>query len=137
MQKIQLPDKKILQEIAERRGVRDIYLFGSYADGSVHEGSDVDIGVVFEKGMPDIASRMEQYGELYADIAPLFKDAQLDLVFLEEAPLALRFRAVAEGELLFSSDMRKACDYLEHTANLYRDFEFFLREVQDAVLSRA
>jgi uncharacterized protein len=134
--KIQLPDKKILEDIAKRRGVRDIYLFGSYADNSAHEGSYIDIGVVFEKGLPDIASRMEQYGELYADMAPLFTGAQLDLVFLEEVPLALRFQAVTEGELLFSRDASKAYDYIEHTANLYRDFEFFLREAQGAVLTR-
>lgn len=42
--------QSVLSPIAKDYGVKRLYLFGSFAKGTAHEGSDIDI--LIEKGIP-------------------------------------------------------------------------------------
>lgn len=44
--------RKYLKSIPKELSVKGAYIFGSYANGSEHEGSDIDIAIVLEN-MPD------------------------------------------------------------------------------------
>jgi uncharacterized protein len=72
-------------------GARRVWLFGSLAWGSAHEGSDIDLAV---EGLPAEALWPAQ-GELLR-VAP----CSVDLVRIEEAPEALASRIRREGRLL-------------------------------------
>ncbi len=68
--------KEKIKPVMEKRGIREIYLFGSYARGEAYNESDVDI--LCEKG--NIKSLFEQ-----AALLRELKDAlgkEIDLVFL-------------------------------------------------------
>jgi len=127
MTTITIPEKE-LGKIAKQYGIADVYVFGSQITGFAHEGSDVDIAARFEKGLPDPEERGKLYGELYADLAPYFSGATLDLVFFEEAPLHIQFKIVTEGKLLYTNNAEKTAGIRERTANLYRDYRYFIDE---------
>ena len=74
------------------RGVRRVWLFGSFAWGGAHEGSDVDLAV---EGLPADALWPAQ-GQLLG-AAP----CSVDLVRIEEAPPALASRIRGKGRLLY------------------------------------
>lgn len=130
---IKFPKTK-LRKIAKRYELADIYFFGSQISGFTHPGSDFDIGVRFKKGLPIPEKRGKIYGDLFSDLALIFEDKKLDLVFLEEVPLHFQFRIVAEGELVYSEDLEKTYSFKERIINLYRDYKFFIDEFFQGIL---
>lgn len=126
-----------LKIIAERYGVRDFYIFGSSALKIRHEGSDLDIGIIFKDGLPMAENRMKIYGEIFSLLSDAFPKEKTDLVFLEETALHFQFKALTEGKLIYSADINKAFDYLEKVINLYRDYKYFIDEFYKGALETA
>ena len=127
-------DKDKIAYIAKRHRIRDVYIFGSEVSGGKHPGSDVDIGIFFENGLPRLEERMRKYGEIFSDLQSMFADKKIDLVFLEETPLHFQYNALTDGELLYSGDLETAFDYKERIINKYRDFKYFIDEFYRGML---
>lgn len=72
-------------------GATRVWLFGSFAQGGVHAGSDVDLAV---EGLSEAA-----HYRAMARVAGVL-GAEVDLVRVEEAPPRLRARITAEGARL-------------------------------------
>ncbi|MEK9153258.1 MAG: nucleotidyltransferase domain-containing protein [Patescibacteria group bacterium] len=135
MSKIKFSDKK-LKEIAENYGLIEVYLFGSKITGFEREGSDLDVAVRFEDGLPAIAQRGKVYGDIFADLSSIFQGEKIDLSFIEEAPLHLQFKIVSEGEMIYSKEKNQSLNFLEKIVNQYRDYKFFIDEYFQGVLAR-
>jgi predicted nucleotidyltransferase len=108
-------DRSILEAACERLGVRLLVLFGSHAPGGLPPGahSDVDVAVTFEPGTPQ-----RPYSEIHEHLAPAFRGAVLDLVFLGQADPLFRWEIMDPAVLLYG----RIDDFLEHRAFAYRDF---------------
>lgn len=135
MVKIKFSEKK-LKEIAREYGLIDVYVFGSKITGYAREGSDLDVAVRFENGLPPIEKRGRVYGDIFSDLTSVFKGEKIDLTFIEEAPLHLQFKIVTEGELVYSKEKIKSLNFLEKVVNQYRDYKFFIDEYFQGVLAR-
>jgi len=73
------------------------------------KGSDIDIGVVFERHDFEVA----QLGALHADMEDVFAPLRLDLVPLQRVDAIFQYRAI-DGHLVFDRDSTKtACYELE------------------------
>jgi len=126
MKKIELPIR-ILQELK----VGIVYLFGSQAEGTNTALSDVDLGIVFTE---PIADMLGAYNRLYAALADLVPDREVDLVLLDQAPLPVRFEAVTRGRVLYRVPAEFEADYRERIVKEYIDFEPLLQESAHAIL---
>jgi|GEM_PF-1198658 len=135
MSKIKFSNKK-LKEVAERYKLAEVYLFGSKITGFAREDSDLDVGVRFQNGLPPATERGRVYGNIFADLGPVFGKEKIDLTFIEEAPLHLQFKVVCKGKLIYAKEKIKACNFLEKVANQYRDYKFFIDEYFQGVLAR-
>jgi len=135
MVKIKFSDEK-LKKIAENYGLIEVYLFGSKITGYEREGSDLDVAVRFQNGLPAIAQRVKIYGDIFADVSSVFKGEKVDLSFIEETPLHLQFKIVAQGEMIYSKEKIKSLNFLEKIVNQYRDYKFFIDEYFQGVLAR-
>jgi len=135
MVKIKFSDEK-LKKIAENYGLIEVYLFGSKITGYEREGSDLDVAVRFQNGLPAIAQRGKIYGDISADLSSVFKGEKVDLSFIEETPLHLQFKIVAQGEMIYSKEKIKSLNFLEKIVNQYRDYKFFIDEYFQGVLAR-
>jgi len=131
--------KRLSQKIKEKLkelGVEIVFLFGSAVTSTQTSLSDIDIGVVFknfERIKPNI-------GKFYGEIFNLFlnefkvKEEKLDLIFLQEAPLSLQYKAIAEGEILYSQDPEFLADYIEYVLKYYFDFKPVEKEFYQSLI---
>jgi len=124
-----------MAEICREFGIRDVYLFGSTVEGFAHPGSDIDIGIICSKGLPG-KNRMKLYGDIYSAFNGVFHLEKLDLVFIDELPLHIRFKAVTKGELLYTADLEASLNYKEYVINMYRDWKFFIDEFYQGLLEK-
>ena len=109
--------KKQLQIIADKYGLKFIIAHGSYATGKEHKGSDLDIAVLGKKEIP-----FREQLELHGDLADIFGDTEtreLDLKELSRADALFRYLVVRDGMLLCGNN----ADYEEFKAYARRDFE--------------
>lgn len=111
------------------------FLFGSYARGQSRLDSDVDCAVLLADDVP---------AESYFDLRLRVMDGlarsigrdDVDLVVLNEVPLALAYRVLRDGRLLFCRDHAAYVRYRVRTLNLYFDFAPLLERHQEMFLKR-
>ena len=124
--------KKDTRKILKKLNVSLIYLFGSSIFGTERAESDIDLGVVFEK--PEgIKNTMILFEELYQSLSQDFPDRDLDIVFLDFAPLTLQFEVVTTGKVIYRVSREFEYDYKEKIIKEYIDFKPLL-DVQDQIL---
>ncbi len=116
--------------IGHTRGVVSAYLFGSVAEGRAHRESDVDVGLLLDRGVhPSAAARFEIRLRLLTDLGvALRRDA--DVVILNDAPPQLARRIMTTGVPIVRTDA--AADHAFRRAVLSRaaDLEPFLRRMR-------
>ena len=105
-----------------------VFLFGSYGTCYETKFSDIDLGVLFfPDGVPDLKGEMSLTG--------LFCHAtgqdNIDLVVMNKAPLPLRYRVVAEGELIYEKDYFYTSDFLAATYKFFLDYNIDYRMFMD------
>ena len=84
-----------------QQGIRDlqaVYLFGSFAQGTEYEGSDVDLAVLAGESLPP----QTQYALATACARRLHRE--VDLVDLASANTVLLAQVIGSGRLLFARD---------------------------------
>lgn len=116
-----------------------VYLFGSHAEGVAGPASDYDIGIVFTDSTIVRGNTIEIYNALYntfSDIFDLSNFKAIDIVFLERAPLELRFDVISHGVVLFEISPEFRADFEERVEMLYRDFKPLLDEFDRTILER-
>jgi uncharacterized protein len=109
---------------AERCGLAAAYLFGSVARGDARAGSDLDVGVLYERDAPATLDR------LGFDLAAELEDEigmAVDLVVLDHAPVDLVVRVLRDGRLLLDRDRSRRIRFEVRARNEYWDLEPFLR----------
>lgn len=132
------PNIKICRKETEKIGIGIIYLFGSHAEGVSNSRSDIDVGIVFRN--PDMIKEntFKVYNKIYqmfCNILPGYEQ-NLDIVFLERAPLELQFDVVKHGKILYEVSVDFRLNYEEHITLLYADFYPILQETNQAILDR-
>lgn len=124
MEKKDIAGIKLDEEKLIKCGVGAVIVFGSFVEGTMHPGSDIDIGVAFEDMRALKEDPLNVYGILYEEFTENVGE-NVEIIYLHEAPLSLQFEAVTEGIPLFYSSPEFFYDYKERTVLLYLDFRFF------------
>lgn len=119
-----------LPPIFRQYGVAVAYLFGSQALGLDDPFSDVDIAVLFFEP-PNDADFWQRWHQLAARIEPVVGTRELDLVFLQRAPLLLQWQVISEGKLLYCADEELRLDFEERIIGEWLDFSEWLRRFHD------
>ena len=127
------------EERLSRLRVVALYLFGSRARGEEGPNSDYDYAVLWPEG--DHRKGEPLYLELYellSEVSPrtLANDV-IDIVFLRDAPLEMRFHVIRYGRVLFDADPTARLDFECRTELLYCDFRPLLDEMDQSILERA
>jgi len=97
------------------------YLFGSHARGVSTPRSDIDVAVHLVPGTEvdtlDLRLRLAACLERAARVGPV------EVIVLDEAPLALAGRVRREGRLIHSVNEVQRVRYESLTARMYHDFQ--------------
>jgi len=123
--------KKIKEVLSQDSNIAVVYILGSYSRGEPHPGSDIDIGIVFKN--PSVLKKyLKTHVKYYLLLADYTENIQnrreLDLVFLQKAPLSLQFEAVSEGKILYEASPKYEVEYKENVVNRYLDYQPFSQE---------
>ena len=127
-------DTEKIKKISQKYGIADVYLFGSRIAGFARDDSDLDVGVRFENRLPKDEERGRLYGDIYSDLLPCFGGVKIDLVFIDEVLLHFQFKIITDGQLIYSKNMESSTNFVERTANYYRDYKYFIDEYFKGVL---
>jgi predicted nucleotidyltransferase len=91
------------------------WVFGSAQDGELHEGSDIDFGVLFRS-----APTLDVLAELRAALQEILQVDDIDVVVLNGAGPMLRFEA-ASGRRLYCRDVHRCAEFVSLAACEYED----------------
>jgi predicted nucleotidyltransferase len=95
--------ERLSRELAREPLVAAAYLYGSLARDQATPVSDVDVAVLPRTGLPaDQRDRLLR--RLLVTLGRCLGGATLDVRFLDELPIAISGRALAEGRLLVDAD---------------------------------
>lgn len=117
-------------------GVESVYLFGSRALAAEHRLSDYDYAVLMkEKGHQKGDDTYFALYEVLSEISPrsLSNDA-IDIVFLKDAGLELRFHVIRYGKVLFDLYPSRRLNFEAQTTLLYCDYRPILDRMDKAIL---
>jgi uncharacterized protein len=112
------------------RTVQAAYLFGSHANGTANDLSDIDIGIV-PSGIFTDSEKLE----LLAHLARAGFD-RVDLVSLDGQDLFMDFQVVRQQKLIFKRKQFDASAFFSKTVRLYLDFSPYLEVQQKASIER-
>ena len=105
----------MLAGVCDKHRILALYLFGSRAEDGLRilrdepvgpRGSDLDVGVVFERHAFDAT----QLGPLQADLGDVFQPLHVDLVPLQRVDALFQYAAV-DGHRVFVQDSTQADIY--------------------------
>ena len=128
--------ENLAQFFASQSEVMLAYLFGSLARGDSHALSDIDIAVLLS-GAPDKMQCFDASLKLMAELSRLLHKDEVDVVMLNHVPVALRYRVLRDGVLLFYRDYDRMLDFRLRTVNEYLDFKPILLRHERAVIEKA
>ena len=94
-----------------------VWLFGSHGESRAHRDSDVDVGVLLDRGVvPTGQERFDLRVRLTSDLIHALGSNDVDLVVLNDAPPLLARRIIRSGTEVFCHDRDRARDF-------YRDIQ--------------
>lgn len=129
-------DEHVVSILKEKK-VAIVYIFGSTVLGTARETSDVDIGIVFLEPICLDGNKRLTLLTYFNDIfSEVFPDREIDIMFLDLAPLTLRFEVVTTGKVLYSISEDFVFNYKERIIKEYIDFKYFLDEQDKTFLAR-
>ena len=120
----------------KKLGILVVYLFGSGSYGTTTIMSDIDIGIVL-KSPKNLEDTRPLYNAIYSELSKGFRPTflrELDIVFLQNAPITLQHNAIIYGKVIYEEDPIQRVDYEERVINQYMDFKPIL-EYFDKVAS--
>lgn len=114
----------------QRFGLDTLWLFGSEAEGTERQGSDVDLAALFRrqpKGLELMDARTELEEILHRDV---------DLVDLNQASPILGMQVLRRGRLLVDRNPRRRSSFSGRTLSMYEDLKIVRRKGEQVLLER-
>lgn len=105
--------------------------------GIERSNSDYDFGILLKKLPPKGPRRRKIYNALHEILGDTINELRnMDIIFLQDAPIELRFHTVRYGKVVFETDPKSRGRFLENTIREYADFEPYRRVFEDAIMER-
>lgn len=126
--------QRVAPAVLDTEPVAFAYLFGSHAGGTAGPRSDIDVAVHLD-GSADVdplALRLRLAGRLEGALGR----GPVDVVVLDEAPLALAGRVRRHGRPVYSRDEVSRVRYESLTARRYHDFHIHEERMAREALAR-
>ena len=124
-------DIRALQDVFQRYpAIQAVYVFGSIGSGKTHQGSDLDLAIVSSS-----MTLKEKKLLLLTDLARRgFCD--VDLVFLDTKDIVLKYEAVRQNRLIYSTSGFDRGSMYSKVIRQYLDFEPYLKTQRKAYKKR-
>ncbi|MBE0448783.1 MAG: nucleotidyltransferase domain-containing protein [Actinobacteria bacterium] len=126
-----------LSKVLTKYPVISAYLFGSYARGNAHPGSDIDIAIYIE---PVSKLSLDEELTVGREVEAKSGLKPIDLRIMNDMPVTVQGEILTRGVLLYSADDKERVTYETKTLALYFDYlphiERFRKEFLKSVEER-
>ncbi len=130
---LSLERKKIIVDTLKEEipALQALYIFGSYADGSATQKSDIDIAYL---SLESISSTVHwEISQLLARIL----DCDIDLIQLQETNTVFRFQIISKAERIYCIDNDTVDRFETLTFSFYLRFQEERQPIIDAIYADA
>ncbi|MDD5434601.1 MAG: nucleotidyltransferase domain-containing protein [Nitrospira sp.] len=118
--------KKINPFLFQRQEILMAYLYGSYAKGTPHGHSDIDVAIYLKHRVDDNKHPYGYRAELITSLIKLLGTNKIDLIILIDVPPFLKFQVVRYGTLIFTRSEAKRIEFHAGTIAKYLDVKYLL-----------
>lgn len=126
-----LPDIKVLKQVfVKYPDIQAVYLFGSQAEGSMREESDLDLAI-----LPKSSKIHKRKLDILTDLAK-HGFCRVDLVFLDTDDIVLKYEAIRRNKLIYQKDEYNKGIYHSLILRQYFDFYPYLKVQREALKRR-
>jgi predicted nucleotidyltransferase len=124
-------DIRALQDVFQRYpAIQAVYVFGSIGSGKTHQGSDLDLAIVYSG-----TNLREKKLLLLTDLARRgFCD--VDLIFLDTKDIVLKYEAIRQNHLIYATHNFDRGSMYSKVIRQYLDFEPYLKTQRKAYKRR-
>lgn len=124
----------IMRYFAKQDDVSTVYLFGSVVKKRTTQNSDVDIAVLFIRGL-SLLHRFERKLELANDLEDILK-TKVDIVDLENADLYFIHQVMLNKEIVLDRDIERRVSFEVEKRRKYFDKKHFYDLYHSQALKR-
>ncbi len=125
----------LINEIKKISEINALILFGSIAKGSRKPLSDIDLALLFKKGV-----EKEKYSSIellvFDIISSILKTEEFDLAILNNAPPKIAYNILKDGKILFVKDKMSFIGFKENIIKYYLDFKYYEDEFNKIFLEK-
>lgn len=123
-----IPIRTLAQYLAASEDVLLAYLFGSQAAGTAGPQSDYDVALLVRNPSLDMQARLAH------EIGAILGTDQVDVVFLNRAPVELAYAVIAQGRLLYERSVAERVEFEAKVLSMYADYLPILRRQREEIL---
>lgn len=123
---------KLIEYIKLKSNVIAVYLFGSFADNTYNENSDIDLAVLYDE-KNDLGEHVSDS----VDIEKIFDNTKVDYINLEEVSLFFRFHILKNGKIVYAKDEDKLYNYIYKTQKAYIEMKYSRDKYEAYVLNHS
>lgn len=127
-----IKDSEIFTRLADFFGKKSevllVFLFGSAASRKMAEGSDIDIGILFEFQLD-----FYKVNEFKNELSSMFK-REIDIANLNSASPVLKMQVLKNGVLVFAKDRKIYNQFYVDAINQYDDLKQTRKICEDNIL---
>lgn len=126
---------KLMEFLSKQERVKLAYLFGSVARGEAGKLSDVDMAVLLDDSL-NKKERFDLQLKLISDMTAILKTDGVDLVVMNDAPIALNYEIIKANHPVFVRDRGEKIDFEHGVLSSYLDRRYYEKRAASEFLKK-
>lgn len=122
--------KDFLEYIHNEGNIETAYLFGSYADDTYNENSDIDIAVIYKEDIDEY-----EHAGKSLDVSKIFGYIDVDYLDLEKVNVFLQFEILKKGKLIYCENEDRLTTFMRRVQDLYIEMDYERKKYMNCVLA--
>ena len=118
-----------LEFIKKEGNICIAYLFGSYANETYNENSDIDIAVIYKNDMNEY-----DHAGKSIDVSRVFGDIDVDYIDLEKVNVFLQFEILSKGKVIYCEDEDRLAEFSKLVQIQYIEMDYERQKYMNYVL---
>ena len=120
---------KFLEYIKSEGNIKAAYLFGSYANDTYNENSDIDIAVMYKEDMDEY-----EHAGKSIDVSRVFEDTPVDYIDLQKTNVFLQFEILSKGKVIYCENENDLIQFTNRVQHLYIEMDYERKKYINYVL---
>lgn len=105
-------------------------MFGSYADDTYNENSDIDIAIVYKENMDEY-----EHAGKSLDVSKIFGYIDVDYIDLEKVNVFLQFEILKKGKLIYCTNEDRLTKFMRRVQDQYIEMDYERQKYFKSVLN--